>query len=777
MSITPMMQQYLDIKKKYGDCILFFRVGDFYEMFFDDALVASKDMEVTLTKRAKTPMCGVPHHSADVYIAKLLDKGHKIAICEQTEDLTSSRGLFKREVVKIITAGTILNPELLSSDKNNYIASVQYDLDKNKAGLAFCDISTGEIAAYEMELSQLQNEISCLGISELLISDDDLLFYDVLITKVRKPDESHENIKRQFKEPILKDKNLAKNALEALLDYLFLTQKADLSQLGEIKDYDPDLMNLDFNTIRNLELIETNFERKKEGSLLGVLDKTETGMGARLIKQWIKRPLKRKEKIEKRLLRVECLTEDFLLRNDLKTNLKDVYDLERLTARLATNSATHKDLFAIKRTVDVLPEIKALLSNHDLFNELNEKITDLFIISDMIDKTLEYDEELKIREGCSKELDDIKHSIKDGQDWLIGLEESERKRTGIKNLRVGFNKVFGYYIDVTRSNLDLVPDDYIRKQTLVNNERYITEELKKVETLIFNAEAKIEKLENDIFNKLKEDLRVYINELRQASEALAEIDVLCSLSDVSAENNYVKPTFTDDYEIIIKDGRHPVLEKIDRFIPNDAHLNREDRILEIITGPNMSGKSTYMRQIALIVLMAQMGCFVPATTAEIGIVDGIFTRIGASDNLSKGQSTFFVEMSELADILKNATERSLLILDEIGRGTSTYDGISIAFALIEYLLEDNRKIRTLFSTHYHELTNHTGKMKGAHNLTIDIIEEDGKIVFLHKIIEGSANKSYGIHVARLAGVPEALLIEAEKHLIELEKNELGKNDN
>ncbi len=815
MQITPMMQQYMEIKKDYQDCILFFRLGDFYEMFFEDAITASREMEITLTGKSygqeeRAPMCGVPYHAADSYIAKLIEKGYKVAICEQTEDPAAAKGIVKREVIQIVTPGTVVSQTMLHEKENNYLASVF--LDETGAGLAYCDVSTGEISATELTgsryIEKLLNELVKIRAREVISNEAAEL--DGLSGEIRDAsgayfsirDEGHynrnsaeESVLRQFRVKSLKglgveEMPLAVTALGALLSYLFETQKQNLSHLAHLNAYDTaGHMSLDKATIKNLELTETLFEKKVQGSLLGVLDKTQTAMGSRKMKQWLREPLNDLREIQERLNAVETLTDQVLLRNNIKEHLKKIYDLERLAGRIACGNANGKDLIALRNSIFALPDMKGELAScgDPLLEKLEESLDPLTEIYELIDRAIVDEPPFTIKEGgliqngYSEELDHMKSSIRDGQQWIAGLEAVERERTGIKNLKVGFNKVFGYYIEVTKSNLNLVPEDYIRKQTLVNCERYITPELKEVESVVLNAETKINQLEYEIFAEVRSFIQGYIGAIQRTSAAVSVLDVLASFAEVGSRLGYVKPDVKAGDAIIIEKGRHPVIEQTIKngiFVSNDAYIDRSSNSLLLITGPNMSGKSTYMRQTALIVLMAQTGCFVPAEAATIGIVDRIYTRIGASDNLAQGQSTFYVEMSELAYILNTATDRSLIILDEIGRGTSTYDGLSIAWAVVEYLCNSKGRIRTLFATHYHELTALEGHMTGLKNLNVDVQEKDGNIVFLHKIVEGSASRSYGIHVAKLAGVPQQLLLTAEEKLRELEESgasiDLGK---
>ncbi len=806
-NLTPMMKQYFEIKEKHKDCILFFRLGDFYEMFFDDAITASRELEITLTGRdcgqeERAPMCGVPHHSAENYIAKLINKGYKVAICEQTEDPSQSKGIVKREVIKIVTPGTVISPNMLREKDNNYLLSIY--ADDEGAGLAFADISTGELKATLISgkkyLSKLLNEIVKIRPSEIIMNDylnyederglEDLSYVtDAFVNTIKdyyfKEDFSAECIKSHFKVKTLKGLGLDENvytvrAVGALLGYLYETQNSTLLHMNRISLYDlSNHMSLDKATLKNLELVETASDKRTEGSLLNVLDKTNTAMGGRKLKQWLKEPLNTLEGIRLRLDAVEALYENSMIRNNLKESLKKVYDLERLSGRIACRTANGRDLIALKNSLQVLPDIRSDLEilETSLLKQLFNTIDPLKAICGLISEAIVDDppytikEGGLIKEGYNSDLDDLKSSISKGQQWIANLENTERTNTGIKSLKVGFNKVFGYYIEVTKSYYHLVPENYIRKQTLANCERFITPELKDVESKVLNAEVKINQLEYEIFSDIRDKIEACIETIQRTADSIANLDVLVSFGDVSEKLNYIKPKVNSSGIINIVKGRHPVVElsiKNGMFISNDTYIGSDLNSFLLITGPNMSGKSTYMRQTAIIVLMAQIGCFVPAEDAQIGIVDRIFTRIGASDNLSQGQSTFIVEMSELAYILNNATEKSLVILDEIGRGTSTYDGLSIAWAVVEYMCSHLKKIKALFATHYHELTQLEGSIRGVKNLNVDVKEKDNEIIFLHKIMEGCASQSYGIQVARLAGVPEELLLNAAKKLTELE---------
>lgn len=819
--LTPMMQQYLEIKEQYKDCILFFRLGDFYEMFYEDALTASREMEVTLTKKScglkeKAPMCGVPYHAADSYISKLIEKGYKVAICEQTDEPSEVRGIVKREVIRIVTPGTLVNQSMLKENKNNYLASVY--AGGEKAGLAYCDISTGELIISEYKSSDgyddILNELIKIDVREVILNevlrDSELAdslssmtnsYISVLNDKYFDSEQAEMSVCRQFSVNSINGLGIdegsrAVNALGAMLSYLLETQKQSLSQLTNIKIMDNSShMMLDKSAIRNLELTETLFEKKVSGSLLGVLDKTETAMGSRKMKKWIREPLNNVGDINLRLNAVGVLMDDIIFRNNIREALKGVYDLERLSGRIACGNANGRDMLALRNSIAALPEIKSDLSvsSDELLTSIAERISTLDEVFAKIDSAVKEDAPVAIKDGgiikdgYSKELDEIKEASSGSMSWIMGLEENERKRTGIKNLKVGFNKVFGYYIEVTKLNAENVPEDYIRKQTLVNCERYVTPELKDMEAVVLNAESRINNLEYELFTELRDYLKTFTKTIQETAEAVSELDVLASFAEVGSGSGYIKPVVNDSEKISITGGRHPVIEqsiKDGGFVANDTFINQSDQSMILITGPNMSGKSTYMRQTALIVLMAQIGCFVPAESAEIGIVDRIYTRIGASDNLTQGQSTFYVEMSELAYILNTATDRSLVILDEIGRGTSTYDGLSIAWAVVDYLCNEKRRVRTLFASHYHELTALEGVVFGFKNLNVSVSEKSGDVVFLHKIAEGSASKSYGIHVAKIAGVPAELLETAQQKLDQLEKNSVseefitgGGNDN
>ena len=812
MKLSPMMEQYLKIKENYKDCILFFRLGDFYEMFFDDAKLGARELELTLTGKncgleERAPMCGVPFHSAESYIAKLVDKGYKVAICEQTEDPASAKGIVNREVIQIVTPGTVTAQSMLAETENNYLAAIYTEREAEGFSIAYCDISTGELTAAEYKddrdiYDSLINELVRINAREIIISQsfadnfplDDIrqitgAYINVVTDEFFARKGAMEALRAQFNclsvtALGIEESGLQVPALGALLGYLLETQKHSLKQITRLRTFENgSRMALDKATLRNLELTETLYEKKTDGSLLGVLDKTHTAMGSRKMKQWIREPLNDPALINDRLDGVEELYSQIIIRNNIKEALKGIYDFERLSGRIASGNANGKDMIALRNSISLLPDIKDALgyARSHILKNIDSDIDPLTEVCDRINDAIVEEPPFSIKEGglirtgFSKELDELKDSIKDGKAWISGLEAAERERTGIRNLKVGYNRVFGYYLEVTRSFYDQIPDNYIRKQTLANAERFITPELKDMENLVLNAEAKINQKEYEIFTSLREYIQGFIGRIQETSDAVARLDVLCSFAYVSEKNGYVRPDIDDSMEISIVKGRHPVIEQtIDNglFISNDTYLDDRDASLLLITGPNMAGKSTYMRQTALLVLMAQAGCFIPCERAKIGVVDRIFTRIGASDNLAQGQSTFYVEMSELSYILNSAGPRSLIILDEIGRGTSTYDGLSIAWAVCEYLCNKNTHIRTLFATHYHELTVLEEQIRGLKNLNVDVAEEYGNIIFLHKIVEGSASRSYGIHVAKLAGIPESLLARAREKLADLEKGQL-----
>ena len=805
--LSPMMQQYMAIKDKHQDAILMFRLGDFYEMFFDDALTASKELELTLTGRncgleEKAPMCGVPHHAVDSYISKLVKAGYKVAICEQMEDPEDAKGIVERDIVRIYTPGTLDLDDSHSANDNNYIASIS--ISEDVSALTLADVSTGEIIATEFndeELNNLINEVMVYNPNEILLNEDYLdklkekfeeLSYSPYIEKLDnsyfKLSSCTEIVKKQFDSTSLLSlgfdgRDEVVKSVGALFMYLIDTQKQEPSQFKKLKiKKSGNTMMLDKSTMRNLELLETLYDQDVHGSLFGVLNKTKTAMGARLLKSFLREPLIDSTEINLRLDAVEELRRNPIIINNISNSLKNIYDFQRLTTKIATKHANGRDLIALKTTLGELPNISEQLKYLDskLISEIHNGIGNFSDLFTLIDKSIVEEPPFIITEGniikngFSAELDDLKASIKDAKVWIANLENIEKERTGIKTLKVGYNKVFGYYIDVSKGMIDRVPNDYIRKQTLVNNERYITPELKEKENMVFSAEAKINKLEYEEFKKIREAVEPYIDSLQKASSSIALLDVIISFAKVSNDNSYIKPIINDGDIIDIKSGRHPSVEKIvgaGMFVSNDTYIDRSNNSMLIITGPNMSGKSTYMRQTAIIVLMAQIGCFVPAESAVIGIVDRVFTRIGALDNLAYGQSTFYIEMSELANIIRNSTSRSLIILDEIGRGTSTFDGLSIAWATAEYLSKSDRLIRTMFATHYHELTELEALHENVKNLSVAVSEDGNNIVFLHNIVNGPASKSYGIHVAKIAGIPAEIQNKALDKLKELEDYE------
>lgn len=804
--MTPMMTQYLKTKEEYEDCILFYRLGDFYEMFFDDAIKASKELEITLTGKdcglsERAPMCGVPFHSASVYIAKLIEKGYKVAICEQVEDPKTAKGIVKREVIRVVTPGTVVDEELLDEKNNNYLAVIYSQRDKY--GFAVSDISTGEI--YTTEISgadEALNEIARYEPKEILLNSDaaeklsaqvELRFHitpDECTDDFFENSEFEKNILQQFGknsllEIALDTKPYAVRAVGAMIAYLEHTQKTSLTYLNTINTYEVNqYMDIDVNTRRNLEITETMRDKVKRGSLLWVLDNTETSMGARLLKQWIEKPLINPIEINKRLYSVKELTENIMLRDDLSAVLSGTYDISRIISRISLGTVTPKDLIALKMTLLQLPELEYTLSNvkSPMLGDMRKNFDLLEDVCDLLERAINDEPPALLRdgnvikEGFNEEIDNLRIAMRDGKKWLAALENEERESTGISKLKVGYNKVFGYYIEITKSAIKDVPDYYIRKQTLANCERYITPKLKEIENTILGASEKIVTLESYVFEQVRTSVSEEIERLKNAAHIIATTDVLLSLAQTAYKNNFTMPEISDNGKIEITDGRHPVVEKMSKnsmFVPNDTLLNNDDDRMIIITGPNMAGKSTYMRQVALITLMAQIGSFVPAKSAKIGIVDKIFTRVGASDDISSGQSTFMLEMTEVSHILKNATSKSLIILDEIGRGTSTFDGLSIAWAVVEYI-QNKHKIgaKTLFATHYHELTELEEELDGVKNYRIAVKKRGDDITFLRKIVRGGADDSYGIEVAALAGVPKEVINGAKKILKKIENDEI-----
>ena len=808
---SPMMQHYLDTKKDYKDSILFYRLGDFYEMFFDDAILASRELELTLTgkecgQEERAPMCGVPFHAAENYIARLISKGYKVAICEQMEDPKQAKGIVKREVIRVVTPGTVIESNLLDEKKNNYIMSVYKS--GIYFGIAVCDVSTGDFRATQIKetnnFSAALDEISRYSPAEIVVNN---LMYDTTeeIAKIRERFQiyiskqednkfsnnveeltSKYNVVDESENKIeINDKTLCICAINGLLTYILETQKTNLDHINKIILYNnTKYMCLDINARRNLELTEKLRDKSKKGTLLWVLDKTSTSMGGRRLRRWINDPLLDIEKINKRLNSVKELKDNPILRGDIADLLKKVYDIERLVGKISYGNANARDLISLKNSVKQLPELKKIMSNtestllKELYNELDilEDIYNIIDVAIVEEPPISVKKGGIIKKGYNEEIDKLKMATTDGKNWLIQLEANEREKTGIKGLKVGFNKVFGYYIEVTKSNISLVPDRYIRKQTLTNGERYVTEELKKLENELLGAEEKVINLEYNAFCEIREIIEKQLLRIQRTADIVATLDVLNSFAIVAEDMNYCMPIVDNSGIIDIKGGRHPVIEKIlpsGEFVDNDTYLDKEDNRFSIITGPNMAGKSTYMRQVALITLMAQCGSFVPATFARLGVVDKIFTRIGASDDLSMGQSTFMVEMMEVATILKEATQNSLVILDEIGRGTSTYDGLSIAWAVAEYMSDKEKcGAKTLFATHYHELIGLEQKIQGVKNYSIAVKEKGEDIIFLRKIVAGGTDESYGVHVAKLAGVPQTVTKRSNEILRTLERKSI-----
>ena len=814
---SPMMQHYLDTKKEYSDCVLFYRLGDFYEMFYEDAEIVSRELELTLTgkdcgQEQRAPMSGIPYHAAEGYIAKLIEKGYKVAICEQVEDPKTAKGIVKREVIRVVTPGTVIESNLLEEKKNNYIMSIYKS--GMYFGIAVCDITTGEFLSTQIvehnNFARLMDEISRYSPAELIVSE--MMFQSKTeIDKIRERfkvyisqeneeffDGEYELLSGMYsfvndRNEALSDKDLAEKklaiyAINALLKYLEDTQKTGLDHINTIKIYNTTrYMALDINARRNLELTEKMRDKSKKGTLLWVLDKTSTSMGGRLLRRWLNDPLIDKTEINDRLDAVEEMKNSIILRGDVVDALKKVYDIERLAGKIAYGSANGRDLISLKNSVKQLPDIKHILAStgSGMLKNIYENMDTLEDVFELIDKAIVEDPPIGVKDGglikigYNPEIDKLKSATTDGKKWLIDLETREKEETGIKNLKIGFNKVFGYFLEVTKSNLSMVPERYIRKQTLANEERYITEELKQLENQLLGAEEKVVILEYNAFVEIRDAVEKEIQRIQKTANLISELDVIASFATVAEDMNYVKPTVDDGGIIDIKEGRHPVIEKMvstSNFVPNDTYLDKNDNRLAIITGPNMAGKSTYMRQVALITLMAQVGSFVPASEARIGIVDKIFTRVGASDDLSMGQSTFMVEMMEVATILKEATKDSLVILDEIGRGTSTYDGLSIAWAVAEFIADKEKcGAKTLFATHYHELTELENKIEGVKNYSVAVKEKGEDIIFLRKIVDGGTDESYGVHVARLAGVPQIVTQKANEILKSLERKNVASN--
>ena len=800
---TPMMRHYLDTKEQYKDCILFYRLGDFYEMFFDDAKTVSRELELTLTgkdcgQEERAPMCGVPYHAVESYLNRLVSKGYKVAICEQVEDPKLAKGMVKREVVRVVTPGTNIDSQSLDETRHNYLMCIVYLGERY--GVSIADVSTGDYLLTELDSPRkMEDEINKFSPAEIICNEpflmspaklDELkgrlgISVFPLDSRYFDDDMCQRVLLEHFRAASIqglgiKDYSLGMIAAGALLQYLLETQKNGLSHMTRLVPYvSGSFMLLDSSTRRNLELCETLREKQKRGSLLWVLDKTRTAMGARLLRNFLEQPLIEKEQIEERLDAVEELYADMIMREELREYLNPVYDLERLAGKISYQSANPRDLIALKGSLSMLPPIKYLLrgSKSALLAKICGEIDELADICGLIGDAIADEPPILLREGgiikdgYSEEVDKLRRAKSDGKTWLAQMEEKERERTGIKNLRIKYNKVFGYYLEVTNSYKNLVPADYMRKQTLTNAERYITPELKELEDMILGAEDRLVSLEYDLFTDVRDRIGREIVRIQKTARAVAALDVFASLAAVAEKEGYVRPRMNEKGVIDIREGRHPVVEKMiagDMFIANDTYLDNGKNRVSIITGPNMAGKSTYMRQTALIVLMAQTGSFVPAKEAKIGIVDRIFTRVGASDDLASGQSTFMVEMTEVANILRNATSKSLLVLDEIGRGTSTFDGLSIAWAVVEHISSPKLLgAKTLFATHYHELTELEGKLSGVNNYCIAVKERGDDIVFLRKIVKGGADKSYGIQVAKLAGVPDTVIQRAKELVLQL----------
>ena len=808
---SPMMQHYIATKEQYKDCILFYRLGDFYEMFFDDAITASRELELTLTgkdcgQEERAPMCGIPFHAAEIYISRLIGKGYKVAICEQLEDPKFAKGIVKRDVIRVVTPGTVIESNMLDEKKNNYIMSIY------KTGLFFgmavCDISTGDFFATQItetnNFARLLDEISRYSPAEIVVND--MMFASteekekirdrfecyISLEKDLSYENDYENILKEYnvynegkKISEIENNNLSIIASNGLITYLNETQKIKLEHINRINLYSVSkYMSLDLNTRRNLELTEKMRDKSKKGTLLWVLDKTSTSMGGRMLRRWINDPLIDVNEINKRLDSVKELKDSQMLKGEIIDSLKRVYDIERLIGKISYGNANGRDLISLKNSLGQLPDLKLVLSkcNSKLLKELYEELDELKDVYKLIDESIVEEPPISVKEGgliklgYNDEIDEYKTATTDGKKWIIELEAKEKEATGIKNLKVGYNKVFGYYFEVTKSYLAQVPDRYIRKQTLTGAERYITEELKDLEEKTIGAQEKLIDLEYKVFQEVRANISSQIQRIQKTANVVATLDVIASFATVALDLNYCLPIVDNSGEINIKEGRHPVIEKMlpsGSFVANDTYLNKESDRLSIITGPNMAGKSTYMRQVALITLMAQIGSFVPASYAKIGVVDKIFTRVGASDDLSMGQSTFMVEMMEVANILKDATSNSFVILDEIGRGTSTYDGLSIAWAVAEYIANKEKcGAKTLFATHYHELTELENKLEGVKNYSIAVKEKGEDIIFLRKIIKGGTDESYGIHVAKLAGVPQEVVKSANEILKGLERKSI-----
>lgn len=801
--LTPMMKQYMETKDRYKDCILFYRLGDFYEMFFDDAIVASKTLEIALTGKAcgleeRAPMCGVPFHSANSYISKLVENGYKVAIGEQLEDPAKAKGIVKRDVIRVITPGTVLDGSLLENKKNNYLMSIYRN--KNMIGLSYVDISTGELNATYLNEDKIVEEIAKVNPSEIILND--LSFIDkirdiatvgnIYINESFDDGMEEESIifdyfPSEYIETLdLDNDGLIKKSIAIILNYIYSTQKQITSNMSSINVYNSsEYMVLDMFTRTNLELTQTIRGGKKKGSLLHVLDRTSTAMGGRLLRKYVEQPLINKEKIEYRLNIIEEINDDYILKEDLIEILKKIYDIERICGKIAFEKVTPKELINLKHSIEKLPLLKETVENSScvILKEYINSMDTLEDIYQLIEDSIKEDPAITIKDGniiksgYNNELDELRDISKNGANIIKDIEAKEKERTGVKSLKIGFNKVFGYYIEITKTNLAQanIDESYIRKQTLSNAERFITPELKEIEEKILNAEEKIKAIEYEIFTEIRSAVYKNINRIQEVAHIVANVDVYAALAETASQNGYVKPNINNENRLEIKNGRHPVVENIvgiENFVPNDTYLKTGENTINIITGPNMSGKSTYMRQTAIIALMAHIGSFVPAEYADIPIMDRIFTRVGASDDLSQGQSTFMVEMNEVSMILKNATDKSLVILDEIGRGTSTYDGISLAWSIVEYI-QKNIKCKTLFATHYHELTDLEDEFDEVKNYSIGVKEDGNDVIFLRKIIPQAADKSYGIYVAKLAKLPDEVINRSSEILSDLEKNHVS----
>ena len=803
---TPMMQQYFRVKEQHPDCILFYRLGDFYEMFFEDAVTVSKELELTLTgrscgKKERAPMCGVPFHSADSYIARLVERGYKVAICEQLQDPNTTKGMVDRGVVRIVTAGTLTDENVLEATCNNFMASVCKD-ENGVFAAAFVDYSTGELFVTQFDddiYMNLQNEFARFMPSEVLFADDvsiDRQIFDLANETIGAyvstgteeyydPQIARRVVLKQFEAKSLEELGLPENgpmtsAVGSLISYIIYTQKTDISHINRVQIYKiGEFMDVDLSTKRNLELVQNMHSKNKRGSLLWVLDQTKTAMGARTMRKWVEQPLIHSGKIQSRLDSVEELIQNMQVKTDIEEALSSIRDVERLTGRIVSKSANARDLRALADSLKPLPQLKFGLSRLEtpMLRKLYDALDCLEDLCQLLDYGIVEQPPITVREGgmlkphYSEQLDAYRSAATEGKNWIAELENREKEKTGIKNLKIKFNRVFGYNIEISKGQLEHVPDYYVRRQTLANGERYVTPELKEIEEKVLGAQDKSIQLEYELFCDMRDRVAKAHSRVQTSAQVIGILDCLVSLANVAMRNNYCKPAVNTSGEIIVRDGRHPVVEQVSKelFVPNDTFLDEQENRLAIITGPNMAGKSTYMRQVALIVLMAQIGSYVPAREAQIGIVDKIFTRVGASDDLTMGQSTFMVEMSEVANILKNATKNSLIIYDEIGRGTSTYDGLAIAWSVLEYTVDQKKcGAKTLFATHYHELTGLEEEMEGVKNYCVAVKERGEDIIFLRKIIQGSADHSYGIEVAKLAGVPEEVIRRGKEILEGLE---------